>query len=326
MSAGSAERVFEAFQRLRDDPGTAQERFHNYCANVLTSVERIHFDYKSKRDPQTPELGDDDKHNLAEAISGFANSGGGVILWGVIQKDETSVLKLQPLAQIQTFLSRLQQLGGQSTDPPAPGLDGAWIPASDYPGAGFAALLVPESPLPPHRVALKIGKIQHNYYVRSGSSFSVATHAQLEDMFGRRPQPKLVVAVRDEFPYDRSYKSWQINFDVVNEGRGTAKRVCVEFPSRDGVSAAAGIDNWRNVGGTCDPETGKPTSLFELLPQRVIHPGMAIRFDSVVRVGPPEFRPGESVNLQCTLYCEGCAPVRVSFEGSLEPVRDNRGS
>jgi hypothetical protein len=141
--------------QLRDEHGSspAEEKLETYCREVLTSVERLHFDNKTKRDSRTPQLEDYDKKNLAKALSGFANSSGGVLLWGV--KGNT-VPTLTPIAQIQTFMGKLLELGGLATEPSVLGIDGTWIPSKHDSTAGFGAIFVPESSLLPHRVALKL--------------------------------------------------------------------------------------------------------------------------------------------------------------------------
>src|SRR5262245_30114613 len=102
MVARNAEVIFGEFQRMRDgnDLSTAEERLERYCRDILTAVEGLHFDYKCKQDSRTPQLGESDKRNLAKALSGFASSGGGVLLWGV---KEGPSPRLIPIAQVQTF-------------------------------------------------------------------------------------------------------------------------------------------------------------------------------------------------------------------------------
>ena len=103
--AQNAETIFNEFRRLGDggDSRTAEERLKDYCRDVLTAVEGFHFDYKCKQDHQNPQLDESDKRNLAKALSGFANSGGGVLLWGI---KEGPPLELRPIHHIQPFLKR----------------------------------------------------------------------------------------------------------------------------------------------------------------------------------------------------------------------------
>jgi len=108
VAAGNAEDIFEKFRGFRiGGSNTPEEQFERYCREVLSSVEKLHFDYKEKNDRSKPELDESDKKNLAKALSGFANSGGGVLLWGV---DEEPRPKLKPITAIEEFLKRLLDL------------------------------------------------------------------------------------------------------------------------------------------------------------------------------------------------------------------------
>jgi hypothetical protein len=146
----------------------------------------------------------------------------------------------------------------------------------------------------------------------------IASHTQLEDMFGRRPRPNLVVMPSaDDFRYNAPYSRWDILLDVVNQGRGTAKQVCIEFPYQPGMGADI-FDNWQGISGLRDA-TSPRSFAFELPPPRVIYPGMAIRFGGL-HLRSSDFLPGTDVELPCTLYCEGCAPVHTSIKGKLRPM------
>jgi hypothetical protein len=73
--------------------GRAEELFNRICdggiAEVLRMisapvVEELFLDYKqSSTILPSRKLSDEDRKNLAKAIAGFANSEGGVIVWGV---------------------------------------------------------------------------------------------------------------------------------------------------------------------------------------------------------------------------------------------------
>lgn len=222
----SGENLFQTLRSFRQSvvPGKSpQQRLIDYCATVLGSVERDHFDYKTKSDPAVPILSDRDKEHLAKAVSGFANSAGGVLIWGIEDKTNGP----HPISEVETFVSSLLQLGPLATDPSVRDIDGDWIPGDSGAG-GFALIYVPESPLPPHRVSLKIKGVQNHYYVRSGQDFTVATHTQLEDMFGRRPQPKLSLTtkVASGGHGTRSGRAWaevRVIVGIKNSGRGPAR-------------------------------------------------------------------------------------------------------
>ena len=75
--------------------------------------------------------------------------------------------------------------------------------------------------------------------------------------------------------------------------------------------------DWHRQLGSRDATTGQESWVFALKSERVIHPGMSIAFTGV-HFKSPDFMPGEYVELDCTLYCEGCAPVKRLIQGRLQ--------
>jgi hypothetical protein len=218
MSAASD--IFESLRKLMNLPNTGkspQQQLVEYCQNILGGIERVHFDFKQKANAQTAKPEESDIKNLAKAVSGFANGAGGVLIWGI--EDET--IAPVPIANVSEFIADLLQRSHQLTSPAVIGIDGDFIPADSIGGSGFGIILVPESDLPPHQVLSRIATIQHHYYVRSASSFAVATHSQLEDMFGRRPRPILSVEFDVEVK-DSGNEVW-ITVLLENKGRGIAR-------------------------------------------------------------------------------------------------------
>jgi hypothetical protein len=135
-----------------------------------------------------PRLHQTDRENLAKAISGFGNSEGGVILWGVDCRDLPAVGDVAqarvPIQNPQRFLSWLEGAVSGCTLPPHPGVRQVAI---EQPGShtGFVATLVPRSYLAPHQCVLG----RPYYYIRAGSDFLPAPHGVLAGLFGRRPEP-----------------------------------------------------------------------------------------------------------------------------------------
>jgi predicted HTH transcriptional regulator len=60
----------------------------------------------------------DDKRNLAKCLSGFANSSGGIIVWGVDARKNAQGIDCasaaSEIASIRQFLSRLNELTGEA--------------------------------------------------------------------------------------------------------------------------------------------------------------------------------------------------------------------
>lgn len=217
----SAKKIFEQLIGLKEpniSGELSQQRLLTYCSEVLGSVEGLHVDFKEKRDRENGKLADDDKKNLAKAVSGFANSNGGVLIWGIQDKS----MSPKPISQVEEFVQSLLELAPLLADPIVQGIDGDWIPSNE--GRGFGIISIPESLLPPHRVILNYEKTKNHYYTRSGGTFVVATHTQLEDMFGRRPKPSLELSTRSVFySHQGDHHLVHVIMSIENQGRGTAK-------------------------------------------------------------------------------------------------------
>lgn len=209
-----------SFRDLEKTDKSPQEKLIEYCIQFLGSIERWHVDFKQKRDSSVASLDDDDKRNLAKAVSGFSNSGGGVLIWGI----EDKTLAPKPITGIQSFTSSLLKISPQLTEPSVPDIDGTWLPSDHNANSGFATIYIPESSLPPHRVILNDKDVKNHYFIRSGEDFLAASHIQLEDMFGRRPKPKLTLNIKPTFSgMVGDNRRFNFIIGIENTGRGIAR-------------------------------------------------------------------------------------------------------
>lgn len=308
MSASSD--LFELLASFRSPDAmgqTSQQRLFDHLRNVLGSVERMHFDYKQKSRAHEPKLDETDKGHLSEAVSGFANTSGGVLIWGV----ENDTLLPKPITEVKRFTSELLKLAVVATDPVVPGIDAFSITAASEKGSGFAFIHIPESPLPPHRVALRDVKGRNNYYVRTGESFVVASHTMLEDMFGRRPRPQLVLTLKPSIV--RNSGNTQIKVEVVvglqNMGRGSALSPYLAFKVGELYKVSEyGIDGNRNTGLSRLPSPPENREvLFGASESQVIHPGMTLEITRFSGQFGPLQSPGElpAMVIEYTVAAQG---------------------
>jgi hypothetical protein len=224
--------------------------------------ENLHLDFKTA----DPQLSRDDRRNLAEAISGFANSEGGLIIWGVEarpnqQKIDCACAKKE-IRPLSLFLSKLNQHTG--------GVQHRKIESDN--DQGFAVTLVPASDAGPHMAKLGVDR----YIKRSGSQFLRMEHFDIEDMFGRRKRPILSlnwrIRVRWRTGGDLHYS---IVLGIENSGRGSAKApflfLNIEPPytlSEFGVDGSynEGLPRLVSGGGTSGVRFGGTANV-------IIHPG-----------------------------------------------------
>ncbi|MEO7862806.1 MAG: ATP-binding protein [Nitrospirales bacterium] len=140
---------------------------------------------RSADDGKGRKLHDTDRKNLSKAISGFGNSEGGVIVWGVDCRDDAAhgdvASAKVPIENPKRFLSRLE---GSITGCTIPAHPHVRHQAVELNGLGFVATYIPKSFLAPHQT---VG--QYQYFMRAGSDFVPVPHAVLSGLFGRHPQP-----------------------------------------------------------------------------------------------------------------------------------------
>jgi predicted HTH transcriptional regulator len=158
----------------------------------------------------------DDRRNLAKALYGFANSSGGLLVWGVVAAKNAEQIDCaigNEIPQVRLFVTRLNTLTGQAVSPIVDGVRHKAIISNGE--AGFAVTMVPESESGPHMAKCR----EDRYYKRSGDSFYRMEHYDLEDMFGRRREPKLELTTRLE----GGGPATEIVLGIRNVGRGTAR-------------------------------------------------------------------------------------------------------
>jgi len=191
--------------------------------------ETLHVDFKQPEGADG-QLRRRDRQQLSRALSGFANSDGGVIVWGVeARRDDEGfdrVVRVHPILNLPRFVSDLSSAEPHLVSPLVPGVRHLPVDHQDEEGTGIALTIVPASDWTPH---MAVGKDLHRYYRRSGSSFLPLQHHEVADLFGRRPHPDLrlesIWSVRRASMTDGRATSvaLELHLRIVNRGRGSAR-------------------------------------------------------------------------------------------------------
>jgi hypothetical protein len=150
--------------------------------------EELFLDFKRSADNGAGQrLAQGDRANLAKAISGFGNSEGGVLVWGVDCREvrgsgDVAQTKV-PIADPRRFRSWLEGAVSGCTVPAHPAVQHHVI---ETPGKsdGFVATHIAKSYLAPHQTVAPL-----QYYIRAGSDFLPAPHGVLQGLFGRADHP-----------------------------------------------------------------------------------------------------------------------------------------
>lgn len=161
-----------------------------------TGVETYFQDFKEIKPPYKLRT-DENKRLLAKALSGFANSDGGCIIWGVECSDKNStspdvVQSFSPIKNLNAFIADLNVLEAGLVSPGVAGVEHWPIAEKDGDGKeldeGYAITYVPKVDGFPH---MAMGSKQNQFFYRSGSSFEPMLQWMVASRFAKQPQPKL---------------------------------------------------------------------------------------------------------------------------------------
>jgi len=262
----------------------------------------------------------DDQHVKriwSEALSGFANTEGGVLVWGIDARTDpvTGVdcaSRLSLVKNPEALFSRLKKLHPQSTDPPISGVD-FWSAYDDTSSdSGVAVCYVPESKFKPHRAEAA----DRNYYIRAGDSFHVPSVALLRSLFF----PEYYSHLWPEL--STSYGSGGIGIDVCihNSGIATAKSVVLFVRSKPDLSWTINpLGKWHIIG-ILHPELHLGSGLSSPLP---IHPGMALPALRLwLQIQPHEFAGINQVTFEILMYSENNHPLFSSITFTHDDFED----
>lgn len=195
--------------------------------------EDLHLDFKRKANPSSPRLTDEDKRNLSRALSGFANSDSGVIIWGIgAASSGQSHRTRHPIRKVRAFAEHLDSMLSRLVSPFIDGVINEVIFENAERDTGYVVTYVPRSDKAPHRAENEGLK---QYYKRYGDSFKIAEHYELEYMFGKRLTPHLHVfwdatlklpptGSGSEDLYDG-----EVKIGLTNQGRAIAQFACLRL-------------------------------------------------------------------------------------------------
>lgn len=191
--------------------------------------ETLHLEFKAK-DRESASMSDKDWGAIAQALSAFANSDGGVYVLGVhaINPGKNlpdEVRSIIPLPNLGSFRGAVQRRIYELTDPPIAGVVVESVEDPDAPGFGIVVIYVPQSEAMPHRAIVGAAAIRERYYMRSTASTIPMHHALLAEKFGRRPMAQLYLMVQ----YSLSRLRCSAEVWIGNSGRGYAERPAVSF-------------------------------------------------------------------------------------------------
>ncbi len=311
-----AKGLFDAI-RQHPDPVLHLQRMVN---SVPPTVEHEYLDFKGATDPTTGrEI--DPRKTWSEALAAFATTGGGVLIWGIDARKDTSgvdhagALNLVPNPA--AWRSRLQELHLQATDPPVPGVIVEAYPDSASDGKGFVVCYIPESDYKPHRAEMS----NRRWMMRIGSNFVDVPPPVLRSLFFPQRQSYISMEVESyidkkatDLPHDEMRVVFTVSF--LNEGPATAHDfVATEVPAKAKTYAC------RTFWQSHESRSGR-----HFMRTSPFHPGTSIelgelRFD-VPRSSGWSRQEG-AVDIEFHLHATDQQPQAVKVHFSHRDIEDN---
>lgn len=213
----------EIFAQLRADGWSLLE---NWKADGAT--ESVTLDFKEVRADMTQKdsLSVEDRDGLAKNISGFANTNGGVLVFGVearsVAKGPDVVQALKPIRGLAKFADLVRTGAKSLVEPVVAGVDVLPIVSPGDRDTGALAVFVPRSPGGPHRATGGTSDVKDRYFMRTADSTTVMPHRMLAALFAAPPEPKLVLTIT------LARAPTRMDALLRNDGPGSARAVRVK--------------------------------------------------------------------------------------------------
>lgn len=236
--------------------------------------ESVTLDFKEARGAGTGTLANEDRKTFAKALSAFANSAGGLLVFGVEARkgvdDVDCAQTVKPISNIARFKSEATTASGQLFQPRHDGIVVEAIPSQRQPGAGYLLVQVERSERRPHRSE---AAGQKQYFKRAGDSSFEMEHYDVEDAFRRISAPDLVLEMRKS---DYSKSGFHVFTDLIFELRN-ASLISARFPYIHLVNMV-GIQQQRDDFAWISKGQADGWLTWSGLSEAIIHPGLSRPF------------------------------------------------
>lgn len=244
--------------------------------------ENVNIEFKTVNHPEL-NAQDFDKKNISKTLSGFANSDGGIVVWGIKAKQNEKKQDIAkdkvPINKLTEFLNTLNRLEGQAVTPVVTGIQHKKIEIHE--DCGFIITYVPASDLAPH-IANYAGK---HYYKRSGDSFYQCEHYDIKDMFQRKHTADLKLKFSDKQIRNINNDKIEVTLtlSVRNHGRNFAKAPFIKININQPYELHQyGLDGNGNIGTFRRRENSSPqSSTYSGEQDVIIYPGLDYHLDRI---------------------------------------------
>lgn len=236
--------------------------------------ETYNLEFKQKHNPFVMDLHKDDRRALGEALSGFANATGGLLVIGIRTERPHGVDRAAELKMINNASAVAERYRAYMSDCVSPKIENLRVASIASPtGEGAIIVDVPRGNARPH---MSMAPAHQRHYRRVADSFVPILHYEAEEMMRLKTSPSLQFVWKQQGGHSLgTNKIHYIAFGLRNVSRATAKFPFISFYAQNNGPRLAeyGLDGnssvlWPKLGvGSSDAIT------FAGGADRVIHPG-----------------------------------------------------
>lgn len=200
-------------------------------------------------------LANNDRKNLAKAISGFGNSEGGLLIWGINSHEKINDFanSKKPIKSPEQFSSLINSEVSRLTIPAHPRVENLVIKENENSNEGFVISIIPKYEGLPIQVIANI-KGKGRFFMRAGDSFIDIPHPILAGMFGKRPNPHLIIYFtipKENKNLVKENNALKFSFGVCiqNKGKGIARDIFLNCYSFGNVTTSFELKDQQNFMG-----------------------------------------------------------------------------
>lgn len=283
-------------------------------------AEELFLDFKlSSNRGNSNNLTADDRKNYDRAISGFGNSEGGILIWGVdsksIDRGESIDQCKFPLKDAIRFVRNLNHIGSGRTVPPHSEIENHEVIAGNN-NEGYVISHIPKCNIAP------IQTVSRDFLVRIGSNFEKASYSYLASQFGKRPEPVIFIMYIVSAPVlERDgLLSFSVGLNIFNGGtnhlRNTYINIRIFEAMGDERVATRCLDytNWFNYSQLGRLNTFVSKDDFYIAPNSCIAP-----IDLLFFIKDPI---DEGIKIELSYGCEGSQLYHAVIENDKERIKD----
>jgi hypothetical protein len=271
-------------------------------------VENLYLECKA---PTVPQLNKDLRAKLAQALSGFANTNGGVIVWGVSTTLHTHshldvLSQIEPIANCSAFAKEIDVAIPTLTMPSILCQKSKVFIRNEADTRGVIATLIPPRSGDPVQ-----SNIDNVFYFRNGDKFVLLPYKMLEALFKANRAPDIILSM-DNRLLSKSNDHWKIPILLQNNSTAVGEHVTVSvnlINHEDCVSITA--------EGFNDASSVNPGyKIFNATFNKVLHRGLNV-VSGAILVKPKENKT--KLNFEVSVYANNMRakkfPLEIVIEG-----------